>query len=172
MSDHIETTSNLILDSCKIKNLPVPIDEIALARGLKLKPYDMGEEISGVLLIEGDKSTIGYNTRESEARQRFTIAHELGHYELHKSKHELFIDKKIPIVFYRDQNSSKGDNQMEQEANAFAASILMPIPFIKREIQKGNIKSFDENALMELSKIFNVSLAAMTIRISNVMSKL
>ncbi|MCX6291629.1 MAG: ImmA/IrrE family metallo-endopeptidase [Bacteroidetes bacterium] len=168
----IEEKTTEILRSCKINSLPIAIDEIALARGLKLKPYDMGEEISGVLVIEGDTSTIGYNTRHPEVRQRFTIAHELGHYELHKSKNELFVDKNIPVILYRDQNSHTGEDKLEQQANSFAAAILMPVSFLKKEIKAKKIKSLDDSMIVELAKTFNVSVAAMSIRISNVITEL
>ena len=163
--EEIENQVSEILASCGIKELPIPIEKIAISRGLKLKPYDMGDNISGALVIESGIGTIGYNTRESKVRQRFTIAHELGHYELHKARHELFLDEKLPVILYRNENSRKGENVMEMEANAFAAAILMPRNFLDRSIQRTTL--IDETFLTELSKLFLVSLAAISIRTSN-----
>lgn len=75
--------------------------------------------------MDSGKGTIGFNPTESKTRQRFTIAHELGHFELHKQDSGLFVDKEFKMLF-RDQNSSSGEIRKEQEANAFAAAILMP----------------------------------------------
>ena len=95
-------------------------------------PYSLGQDISGLLAIENNQGTIGYNQNESRVRRRFTIAHELGHYELHKNQSALFVDKQFKI--YRSQNSSTVNNnqELEKEANAFAAAVLMPEEFIKR----------------------------------------
>lgn len=72
----------------------VPIKDIVKKEGLNLISYDLGENVSGILLIENTVGTIGFGPENSRVRQRFTIAHELGHYLLHKqSRSEVFVDK-------------------------------------------------------------------------------
>jgi Zn-dependent peptidase ImmA (M78 family) len=146
--------------------LPVPVNKIAESRGLTIKPYDLGEAVSGVLVIKQGVGTIGINPTESMVRQRFTVAHELGHFELHNDGDELFVDKAFKVHF-RDQNSSKGEIKKEQEANAFAAALLMPEKFIRKEIEKHSFDLSDEDSMKTLAKTFNVSVPAMTFRISN-----
>lgn len=146
--------------------LPIQVDKIARKRGLQIKPYDFGTNVSGALVIDSGTGTIGYNPTESKVRQRFTIAHELGHYELHKQDSSLFIDKGFTVLF-RDQNSSKGEIKNEQEANAFAAALLMPEKFVWNEIKKQNLDLSDEDSMKQLAKIFDVSVPAMTFRIAN-----
>lgn len=162
----IEKLTSKILDDLNIKSLPIPVNKIAEFRGLAIKPYDLGEDVSGVLVIKNGKGTIGINPSESSVRQRFTIAHELGHYELHNDGDELFVDKGFKVLF-RDQNSSKGEIKKEQEANAFAAALLMPEKFIRKEIERNSFDLTDEDSMKKLAKTFNVSVPAMTYRISN-----
>ena len=162
----IEKLTSKILDDLNIRSLPVPVNKIAESRGLAIKPYDLGEDVSGVLVIKNGHGTIGINPSESSVRQRFTIAHELGHYELHNDGDELFVDKGFKVLF-RDQNSSKGEIRKEQEANAFAAALLMPEKFIREEIERNSFDLTDEDSMKKLAKAFNVSVPAMTFRISN-----
>jgi Zn-dependent peptidase ImmA (M78 family) len=166
LNRRIEKLAAKLLEDLKVEKLPVPVNKIAESRGLSIKPYDLGADVSGVLVIEGGRGTIGINPSESTVRQRFTIAHELGHFELHKDGDELFIDKGFKVLF-RDQNSSKGEIRKEQEANAFAASLLMPEKFIRAEIEKNSFDLTDEDSMKKLARTFNVSVPAMTYRISN-----
>ncbi len=166
LNKRIEKLTIEILDNLGIKSLPVPVDEVAKKRGLEIKAYDLGENVSGVLVMDAGKGTIGYSPTESKVRQRFTIAHELGHYELHKQDIGLFIDKGFAVLF-RDQNSSSGEIKKEQEANAFAAALLMPEKLLIKEIKKHNFDLGEEVTMKELAKYFYVSVPAMTFRIAN-----
>ncbi|HLU84827.1 MAG TPA: ImmA/IrrE family metallo-endopeptidase, partial [Vicingaceae bacterium] len=112
---------------------------------------------------------IGYNKSENEVRQRFTIAHEIGHYFLHRLEHEIFYDKKDASKLYRNHNSSTGEDQMEREANAFAAALLMPKNRLKLEIEKMqfDLGSDKDQILEKLAATFKVSNQAMMYRILN-----
>ncbi|MGZ0175141.1 MAG: ImmA/IrrE family metallo-endopeptidase, partial [Planctomycetales bacterium] len=71
---------------------------------------------SGSIFVHGTEDfDICLPTYTSPLRDRFTIAHELGHYFLHSDQGE------IPIVAFRN-----GSTRIEWEANWFAASLLMP----------------------------------------------
>lgn len=161
MSVRIENLATAILRECNVESLPVPLEVIVAKRGIQIKPYDLGEDVSGVLLLDRDKSVIGYNPNESPVRRRFTIAHELGHYELHRTHSELFVDKKI---LFRNQDSSTGEFKKEMEANAFAAAILMPKFLIDREVNK--LGYINEASVKKLADTFKVSQQAMTIRLT------
>src|SRR5688572_22304486 len=125
ISKKIETCTVAILENFGIKELPIPIKRIAKEMGLIVRPHDFGPNVSGMLMIDKGKGIIGYNPLEPSVRQRFTVAHELGHYELHRLGNEIFVDNHFKALF-RDEKSSTGQVKQEQEANAFAASILMP----------------------------------------------
>lgn len=168
LNKRIERITTQILDEYKINKLPIPINEIAVNRGLEIKAYDLGEDVSGVLVIKDGLGFIGYNPTESKVRQRFTVAHELGHYELHNKQNEsaLFVDKQFKVEF-RNQDSSTGEMVREREANAFAAALLMPEKLLIKEIKNHHFELSDDDNLQELAKLFNVSVSAMTFRLMN-----
>ena len=145
--------------------LPVKIEDIAKSLGLRVLPYPLGDDVSGLLSIENGNGTIGYNQAEPKVRRRFTIAHELGHFVLHKDKSHLFVDKQF---IYRSQqsNNTPVNQVMEQEANFFASAILMPSEPLRGHIEKMHIDLGSEESIKELAKMFEVSTTAMSVRIS------
>jgi len=147
--------------------LPVKIEDIARSLSLKVIPYPFHEDISGTLIIEGNTGIIGYNQFESRVRRRFTIAHELGHFILHKDRSAVFLDKQFRVHF-RSQNSKQSEDvqEMEQEANAFAAAILMPESLIKKQLKDIDFDLGSEEATKYLARIFDVSSQAMSYRLA------
>jgi len=165
---NINNQVKAIFNEIKVDSLPVKIEDIAKQRGLRVMPYAFDEDISGVLVIEDGLGTIGYNQSESRVRRRFTIAHELGHYELHKEKSKLFMDKGFRAIFHRKNTGITEDTKkMEEEANAFAASILMPDHLLIKELEKIEFDLSSEDDIKNLAKIFDVSSTAMYYRIRN-----
>jgi Zn-dependent peptidase ImmA (M78 family) len=162
----IEALASSILTELNIKSAPIDIKAVAKSMGAAIKPYDLGEKISGMLLITNNEGIISYNPRESIVRQRFTIAHELGHLLLHKETQDVFVDKQFQVHF-RDENSTTGQDVQELQANAFAAALLMPKDLLLTEVKKHNFDLGDESAIKDLAKLFNVSLQAMTFRMVN-----
>ena len=162
----INSKITAILRSLPEQTLPIKIEDIAKSRGLIVLPYSLGEDVSGLLAIQDGVGTIGYNQTEPKVRQRFTIAHELGHYELHKDKSDLFVDKEF---IYRSVNSGNTaiNQQMEQEANVFASGILMPTELLRREVESKNMDLTNDDHIKQLAKLFEVSMTAMSIRISS-----
>jgi Zn-dependent peptidase ImmA (M78 family) len=159
----IETLASKILDDIGIFRAPVNIKKVAEILGVRVKMDDFGEGISGFLVFKNGNGLIGINPDESRVRQRFTIAHELGHYNLHCNKSESFFVSKI---HFRDEDSSTGEMKKEREANAFAAAILMPKRMLQEAIE--SIPSFytEDMAIKSLAKKFDVSTMAMSIRLS------
>src|SRR3954470_14000587 len=62
---------------------PVRVETLARRLKVDVRSGDLGE-ISGLLVRSGDSAIIGTNSTQSRVRQRFTIAHELGHFLLHE----------------------------------------------------------------------------------------
>ena len=159
VSKSIENRASQILDELKVKTPPVDVEKIAKKRGLHVVPYELGD-VSGVLYVDKGQGTIGYNPNGSEVRRRFTIAHELGHYELHRLDKDVFVDNKQFKILLRDQRSSSGEVIIEQEANGFAAALLMPKNMLLKEIEKRNFDLSDEenDPIQELANKFQVSV--------------
>ncbi len=103
--------------------------------------------VDAILHRSSDICIIGYDTRVAVARQRFSVAHELGH--LHMGH----VHGKSSI----DLNSGDYD---EVEANAFAAELLMPRTFLAADIKSG----FKD--VTALAKKYQVSEEAMWWRLS------
>lgn len=138
---------------------PIPVEEAAKMAGLLVIPYDFPEEISAVLVSgksEGKELlAIGVNQNHHEVRRRFSIAHELGHYILSHDDN-LFLDFTDPALDHLSH--SEAEQVFEQEANEFAAELLMPLEMIKRDYQQNP----DPKAL---AKLYNVSEQALWIQL-------
>jgi Zn-dependent peptidase ImmA (M78 family) len=168
----IENKAQLILNSFKIHTAPIPIEDVVNKSGLNLLPFDFGNDVSGVLYIKNETADIGYNPNESKVRQRFTIAHEFGHYILHRDNEKVFIDNEnyYQSIMFRSSklNLSAEDYQKEKQANSFAAAILMPIKLVQKELMDYSGFDLSDNTMItELAKKFEVSIQAMSFRILN-----
>jgi Zn-dependent peptidase ImmA (M78 family) len=162
----LENRARQVLKQTGIDSVPVPIHLVAKRLGLLVEGAKLGDEVSGILVVEGGRGVIGYNIAHPLVRQRFTIAHELGHYVLHSSDSTLFIDEHYFAAF-RDRRSGDGTDAREREANSFAACLLMPAHLLKHAIENRRLDLGDEDGLGELARLFQVSSQAMMFRLAN-----
>ncbi len=159
-----------LLAKYKVREAPVPVEKIAEKEGVfvlrrKLSEDDMN--FSGLLLREAGRVLIVVNERDAPSRQRFTIAHELGHYFLgHGSL--LHVDHSVfpAMVMFRDHRAGAGVDENEIEANAFAAELLMPQAFLEQDILEADVRNI-EDLIEKLASDYEVSVQAMTIRLTN-----
>lgn len=153
-----DMTSEILLNNDMYK-IPVNIIKIANANDIKVYEGNLDKKISGAIIYSAndDRFDILVNREDAKVRQRFTIAHELGHYFLHREllkKDELHID----TILYREENKKDGDaKKREQEVDYFAGALLMNRTLLE------NIRN--EHSIAELAEIFNVSVSAMTVRL-------
>lgn len=154
-----------------VKRPAVPVEHIA-SRFAHVMRRDLPDDISGVLVplsppLRGKAWAIICNGAHVPVRQRFTIAHELGHLRLHgyTSPHA---DKGFRLRF-RNAESSEGSVLEEIEANQFAAELLMPREIVLAEAAKMGLDYAgpDDVELERLAKIFKVSKLALSIRLAN-----
>ena len=115
------------------RTLPVDVEQLAETLGVKLQKAYLGPGLSGVLERNGEEFRITINADDPLTRQRFTLAHELGHYMLHR---HLIGDGVDDDRAYRSTVGGKYYNirigpEQETEANKFAATLLMPKPMIE-----------------------------------------
>lgn len=171
----ISTLVTNILTTNRITKAPVPVDKIAEKLGATLVYEPSDDDLSGFLLREKDKITIGINGSHPPNRQRFTISHEIGHLLLH-SEESFHIDRssegfeRRPVrdKFERNKDSSTGSDRIEREANLFAAELLMPTAFIEKDMTKlGPIDVLHDPKLDKLAEDYGVSLQALTYRLNN-----
>jgi IrrE N-terminal-like domain len=156
-------------------SLPVPIEDIAdshvgllvrdiedLATAPGAPALSAGQALSGLLLP--DRGEIWVNAQEAQEwppRRRFTIAHELGHWQLHRHGGD-GVYCRSSVVDTDDTEGSASLAEPEEEANAFAAAVLMPAPLIREQYEACG-KDF-----ARLCKTFDSSGAAMGRRLHSV----
>lgn len=135
--------------------IPVKVGALAKALGLKVLVSTLPLNISGMLKPDDDGDyVIKINRFEPKERQRFTIAHEIAHFLLHKN---LIARGVVDSALYRSKLSSR----LEAEANRLAADILMPRELVEHEraLVPGGV-----DVDRYLAQKFEVSLPAMDIR--------
>lgn len=136
-------------------DMPVDLDRVSRQLGLSVNRFDftkLKDQGQGIENASGflsrPKGVIVLNSNHSETRQRFTLAHEIGHYILHA-------DMETEIV-WRDHLSAAGTDPREMEANRFAGALLMP-----EDLFHSVLDAFTED---RAARFFNVSLEALRVR--------
>lgn len=156
---------NVLLDKLDCDKLPIDPFKIAKNLGITVDSVELPSGIAGMLFTKGKKTYIKVNANESNNRQRFTVAHELGHFLLNHrimsvdSNDNLDDDltkSNSSSILFRNANSSKGCCLLEIEANQFAANLLMPKNIFK--YQWDLMKS--ESDFEKLAGTFQVSVLA------------
>lgn len=152
-----------LLAKFKFANPPIPVDEIAKSLKISLMYADLDDEVSGLLIKKANKCYIAINENHHPNRQRFSIAHELGHYKLHMSRDKsFFIDRS---VYYRNHAAHSGQNNEEIEANRFAAELLMPKKLVLAVLNQFSHELSDSDLVKVANKFF-VSQQAMKFRLA------
>ena len=157
------------------RQIPVPVETLAHNLGLGLETEaDLSEGISGLIQREGDGYVIKAARGEHEYRRRFTIAHEIGHYMLHKSLLDEAGGTNDNTMYRNDINGRAYNSHIndfhERQANSFAANLLMPEEEVRRVwSEKSQQSSHPEElpTLTEMHRHFRVSPSAMRWRLKN-----
>ncbi len=169
-TSYIQYYTGQLLQLAEIKEPPVPVEQIAQRRGVCLRYVSYDGELSGLLFEEQGQAIIGVNMAHSKTRQRFTIAHELGHLELHHW-HEFHIDRNFRVVSRlrgdRLEASSQAINAAEIDASLFAAELLMPATILLKDVQGYAIDYESDELLVKLAERYQVSLQAMIFRLTS-----
>jgi Zn-dependent peptidase ImmA (M78 family) len=162
-----------VLETHGVSKAPVNVERVA-KRYADVMYKALDEEVSGALVpLEAGRYAILVNDSQAVVRQRFTIAHELGHLILHA-----YTAPHADRVFrFRDAQSSQGIAAEEIQANQFASELLMPKTLLLEHLQATDALEFapnDDSAfdrlILELASKFEVSKQAMTIRLSSLFS--
>lgn len=123
--------------------------------GYKLIRYPLEENADLGFILRKDQDTVIFtNSCSRLSREIFTLAHEIGHVVLHIDDMHTFVDNNITIT-------GIGTDEKEQEANYFAACLLMPEEDVQRffDLELQNLEKNDLSAI-DIAKImseFNVS---------------
>jgi Zn-dependent peptidase ImmA (M78 family) len=145
-----------------MSEIPVKLGQLARELGVAIKVSSMGTGISGQIAREGNQYVIRVNRNEARERQRFTIGHELAHYLLHRQLIDSSPAGIKDTVLYR----SGAPERVEFEANRLAAEMVMPSYLVEREVNEKFGGVVSEATLEALASRFEVSKAAMEIKLS------
>ncbi|OZG49209.1 toxin-antitoxin system toxin component [Bombiscardovia coagulans] len=140
--------------------LPIRVVDIATKLGLIVESLPLDEGLDGMLIKDKPNQPFKavYNCYQPTVRQRFTLAHEIGHYI--RQYQEWPVDKITAEPEHRDRNSSLGFDPNEIWANGFAAALLMPAPIVRKYWAEGKTDA-------DMAKKFEVSESSMTFRRTN-----
>lgn len=132
-----------------------PLEAIARGEHLTIHYRKWSDSVSGLLLRS--EKVIGVNANHHPNRQRFSMAHELGHYFLGHSLTEYKTGITLDNPPTGDEDYS--DAIQNREADEFANEILVPLPIVKEAVK--TVKD-----IKILSEMFEVSREVMFIALS------
>jgi len=157
-----------VLGKDRFDRRPVNVRELALEYSQQTSPDEPIERIESNYLegcmgalVCGEsvprKWGILYHEDQTQGRINFTIAHEFGHYILHR---DLIDDNGL----YCDENSvlRRNGEGIEKEADQFAANLLMPLNDFRAQLPAKARPDFD--MLGQLAERYDVSLTAAILR--------
>lgn len=162
----IRIKANAFRERCKVSQYGIiDLFKDCSRLGYKLLRYPLGKSADlGFTLIKDNDTIIFTNTCSRLSREVFTLAHEIGHTVLHMDNNTSFIDNNITI-------SNGSTDIKEQEANYFAACLLMPADEVEKFLDL-KLAAFHKNSLsaMDIAIImseFNVSFDMALNRLEN-----
>lgn len=148
-AEYCRTRARQLLEQIGVTTPPVDPAAIARSLGLTVTFVNRGGGFDGQLLRE--RMLIEVNASRPETRRRFTIAHEIGHYQLQHN----------PVLCVTDDRSTSDPTKVnERQANAFGSELLMPEPWVRDQWRRlKNIQS--------MANAFRVSDQAMYYRLDD-----
>lgn len=147
-----------------VRTPPVPVERMARAMKIRVQYAPLDGDLSGMVAMQDDVPVIGINALHHPNRQRFTLAHEIGHLTLHRNLIEgsVHVDKQI---LHRDIMTEAGTDWREIEANAFASELLMPESLLQAQPSAAGVAFEDDEVIASLAAKFRVSEAAIRFRL-------
>jgi len=154
----IEIAVQKVYEECgMIDPLDLPIEDVIRSKNIILKEEKM-DGCHGRILPYKDSAVITINSKiEFDTRRKFVMAHEFGHFILHRNNKKMFQDNADTL----NQGYQETFGSAEIEANEFAAEFLMPADIFSEECQ-GEI--FNPEFVDYLADGFEVSKTAAILR--------
>ena len=160
-NNHIVQLAEAFCEKHKVNEFPVNVISICNKLGISVFEQHLPPAVSGFIVVQeepfrdfGTGSLIVVNAADSPGRKRFTIAHELAHFELHREEGALFA--------HRDAGQNGG---IETEANIFASNLLMPEALVRKFLSIFDDIP-DDYRIQDVSRAFAVSKEAALVRLS------
>lgn len=164
---------DIVLGADRFDRGPVDIESLALEYSASIAPegriHDIVEEempgcVGALVCSESQPRqwAIMYHAGQSAGRRAYTIGHEFGHFVLHRQLIET--DPAYELAIYCDDEAvtQRGGQGIEEEADAFAAALLMPFHDFRNQLPAKARADF--TVLSRLAQRYGVSLTAVTLR--------
>lgn len=162
---YIESVANVYSTG---RTLPFNIQAFCQEQGINYQEVLVDGSMSGASVVDGNGKHIFIKATDPEPRKRFTGAHEIGHLILHGDQAVNYNTNVAPFVLFRDSNAKTPDWR-EQEANYFAACLIMPADAIHARLEQyRSARMIGEDTIASLATDFGVSIQAMSIRLAQI----
>ncbi|MFE2562998.1 ImmA/IrrE family metallo-endopeptidase [Streptomyces mirabilis] len=156
-----DVAARAITDQLDPADLPVDPEKVARELGAIVVQQGNDTGVSGMLLRRDGQIILGLNSDRPPVARRLTLAHLIGHLQLHRRR-DLLLDT-IDRHRYSKLSSMPLDRE-EAEANRFAAALLAPENLVRKAVAEAEFGTAAE--LVEiLADRFEMSRAAMGYRL-------
>jgi transcriptional regulator with XRE-family HTH domain len=150
-------TAEALLEAAGQTKPPVDVKALIAGCGVRILPW-VFENIDGLVIELDSGAVIWVNESQAKTRQRFTLAHELGHHLLRHAD-AFHVDLGGDLAPNASGEHPGYDWRAERAANEFAASLLMPASMVRRA-------AATTADIVDLAALFQVSRAAMGFRLT------
>jgi len=166
----IEEKADKLLEKINYAGGEVDIIEVANGLGFKIGNAELSNDEDGFIIVDNQKDElfgiktsklIGVNAKRDLAFKRFVIAHEIGHFQLH-------YDSTINNGMYAHRDHPKGKSNNENDADYFAAYMLMPTRAFNEAYNSIKDRFKLEDAICLLVNKFNAPQESVARRIDEV----
>ena len=156
---YVRQVARRLRRDARIEAPPVDLRLVAAACGLGYEEVDyFPDEVDALIVCSDTRNVAVVNKTQSETRRRFSLAHEIGHYLLHRNgtdfRESVTIDS--PPT---EADDACGGSVTEQEANLFGRELLIPIEFLKASFRPGMLS-------LDIARCFAVSESVAAIAVS------
>ena len=127
----VRDSARRLLAACDIRNPPVDLRFVAAHLDLTYLEGDLPNDVSAYCCEHGGARYAVVNRRDHPHRQRFSLAHEIGHLELFHDV-RFVLREPIDIDHPPALTYNRANDPREREANIFAGELLMPLAMLKK----------------------------------------
>jgi len=148
---YVRRVAKELLRASNVRRAPVDLRAVVAQCGLKYEEVDyFPDDVDALIVTTEDGSVAVVNKNQSITRRRFSLAHELGHFVLHRNGS--VVEESVSIDSPPTGDSEGGGTSIaEREANLFAGELLVPLELLKKNFRPG-MTAADVGAIFEVSE--------------------
>ena len=162
---NVEQVVRSLLKRHGIESPPVPVEQLVRQLDVEFRKTEYRDlSLRGFIArmdFPRQKGLIFINSAQTPNVQRFTLAHEIGHFLLHGDS--IYVDRAERMIAATAEAPTRDPEEIV--ADLFAAELLMPRRMLLADLKKKKVDPDDDAALTRLATKYKVSLAAMLFRL-------